>query len=173
MTLFAVASARLPDPKVLAPGAGERIFAERLKSIAGQGATDCGIVSSSNSNVVVADCGIKAFQNKKPFSLGYSTSYGKALDFAYGVAGDANGNVSIVTYGIRRFPAVAPNKHTQLADDNHTRVTECVKPIRLDKTGRGELTCILPVNQEESDKVAHPPGHDSVRHPRKPRRIQQ
>ena len=137
MTLCGVASAQLPDPKMLAPGAGERIFAERLKSIAGQGATDCGIVSSSNSDGVVADCGVKAFQGRRPFFLGYSTSYGKPLDFAYGVAGDASGNVSIVTYEIRRFPAVAPDKHTQLADDNHTRVTECVKPIGLDKIRGG------------------------------------
>jgi len=155
MTLFGVASAQIPDPKMLVPGVGERVFAERLKSVAGRGATDCGILSLSNSDGVVADCGIKAFQDKKPFSVGYSTISGKALVSAYGVAGDANGNVSIVTYEIRRFPAVAPNKHTQLADDNHTRVTECVKPIRLDKTDQGELTCILPVNREESDKVAH------------------
>lgn len=155
IALLPAALAQLPDPKTLAPGVGERIFSDRLKSVAGQGAADCGTVSSNGPDGAVADCGMKAFQQKKPFFLGYSTSYGKALDFAYGMAGDANGNVSIVTYEVRRFPAVAPNKHTQLADDNHTRVTGCVKPITLDKTDRGELTCILPVNREESDKVAH------------------
>jgi hypothetical protein len=71
------------------------------------------------------------------------------------LAGDANGNVFAVTYQTRAFPSVAPTRHTQLLDDNHTRVTECVKPVTLDKTSRGLLACITPVNQEESKKVAH------------------
>ena len=39
-------------------------------------------------------------------------------------------------------------------DDNHTRVTECFKPVRLDSTQRGLLTCTTPVNQEESEIAA-------------------
>lgn len=62
----------------------------------------------------------------------------------------------MVSYqSFRPFPAVAPNRHTKLADDNHTRIMECVKPVTLGETEQRILTCITPVNQEESSKLAH------------------
>ena len=38
----------------------------------------------------------------------------------------------------------------RLMDDNHTRVTDCIKPIRLEVTDRGWMTCVTPVNDQAS-----------------------
>jgi hypothetical protein len=38
----------------------------------------------------------------------------------------------------------------RLMDDNHTRVTDCIKPIRLEATEQGWLTCVTPINEQAS-----------------------
>ncbi|HEY2233984.1 MAG TPA: hypothetical protein VGK01_10975 [Candidatus Angelobacter sp.] len=143
-------------PVQLPPGsaadASDRVFTERLRTIADRDATDCG----NTPQDTVAICGLKAFQDHKPFFLGYYNRYGTVLGFAYGLAADSDRRVFSVTHqSIRPFPAVAPDRHTQLADDNHTRIAECIKPVKLAKNGRGVLGCVTPVNQPESEKVAH------------------
>lgn len=152
---FPVALAQQPQSKSLASDGSARVFIERLKTIAGGHATDCGTTSPAKPDDSVAACGLKAFQNDNPFFLGYYTHYGSVLDFAYGIAGDASGNVFVVTYQARAYPPVAPTRHTQVMDENHTRVAACIKPVRLDKTKQGLPACVTPVNQKESDEVAH------------------
>ena len=154
----AAAFGQPPEPEALRSDTSEDVYTERLKAISSQGhghPIDCGTTSSNKPEDSVSACGLKAFQDHKPFFLGYNTSYGSSLGFAYGLAGDAIGNVFAVTYQARAFPPVAPNRHTQLMDDSHTRVTECIKPVTLGKTKQGLLACIMPVNREESDKIAH------------------
>jgi hypothetical protein len=56
---------------------------------------------------------------------------------------------------VRAFPPVAPNHHTRLVDDNHSRITECVRPVKLGKDSDGILSCLSPINSEESEKSAH------------------
>jgi hypothetical protein len=88
--------------------------------------------------------------------LGYEYRiYDEPVQWGYGLAGDAAGNVFAVTYHDRGFPPIALNRHMQLMDDNHNRVTECIKPITLSTTPRGLLACVTPVNQEQSDEAAH------------------
>ncbi len=153
---LSVAFAQVPQSKSSASNTSDRIFSERLKTIAGVQAIDCGTTSSLKPEDSVAACGQKAFHDHKAFFLAYETRYGESLNFAYGLAGDTSGNVFAASYkGGLPFPAVAPDRHTQLFDDNHTWVAECTKPVTLDKTTRGLLACITPVNREESDKVAH------------------
>ncbi|MGC2612330.1 MAG: hypothetical protein WA320_19810 [Candidatus Sulfotelmatobacter sp.] len=152
--MSSVAFAQLPQPKSLTPDASDPVFVERLKTIGGEHATDCGTTSSAEPEDSVAACGLKAFRDHKQFFLGYYAHYG-VMGFAYGLAGDASGNVFVITYQVRAFPTVAPTRRTQIMDDNHTRVTECIKPVTLDKTKQGLLACITPVNQQESDEIAH------------------
>jgi hypothetical protein len=131
------------------------VLTERLKAISGGKAIDCGTTSFTIADAAVSACGQKSYQDSKPFFLSYIRS-GGVLASGYGLARDVTGNVFAVNYqGFRPFPAVAPNRHTKLADNNHTRIIECIKPITLGKTEAGILTCITPVNHEESDKVAH------------------
>ena len=161
MAFYVIGLAPLCGAAQLAPGpsaldASDRIFSERLKAIAGGNAADCGDTPSKGPQDTVATCGLNAFQAHNPFFLGYYTRFGRVLDFAYGLAADSEGNVFSVTYqSIRAFPAVEPNRHTRLADDNHTRILECIKPVKLAKNGQGMLGCIIPVNQSESEKIAH------------------
>lgn len=143
-------------PKSSATEASDRVLTERLTTIAGRDATDCGNTTSNGPQDTVATCGLNAFQDHKPFFLGYYTRYGRVLGFAYGLAADSEGNVFSVTYqSMRAFPAVEPTRHTRLADGNHTRIAECIKPVKLRKNGQGMLGCIIPVNQSESEKIAH------------------
>jgi hypothetical protein len=151
---FALAAQLSSGPS--AADASDRVFRERLKAIAGGNAADCGNAPSNGPQDTVATCGLNAFQDHKPFFLGYYTRYGTALGFAYGLAADSEGSVFSVTYrSIRAFPAVAPDRHTRLTDDNHIRITECIKPVKLAKDEHGVLGCIIPVNQQESEKIAH------------------
>jgi hypothetical protein len=157
MALVFLASAQVPEPKVLASDTPDRIFTDRLKTMStqrGGQAIDCGITPANRPENSVAACGQKAFEQRQPFVLGYETIFGDTLFFAYGLAGDASGNVFAVSYRGLGYPPVALNRHMQVLDGNHTRVTECFKPVTLDRTQRGWLACTAPVNQEESDVVA-------------------
>lgn len=149
---FSVAFLPSPYPQSATSQPPDRVFSDRLRAIAGEKATDCGTTSSSKPDDAVAACGLKAFQDNNAFFLGY---YDEILDFTYGLAGDSDSNIFAVNYESRRFPSVAPNRHTQLMDDDHSRITECTKPVKLDRTNRGLLACITPVNREESEKVTH------------------
>ncbi len=111
---------------------------------------DCGSTSTSHPDDSVSACGEKALQERRPFFLGYYSRNGDVVDFAYGVAGDAAGNVFAVIFEPPGFPGVAPDRHTQVLDDNQTRVTECTKPVAFTRTKQGMLACIPPVNEEES-----------------------
>jgi len=71
--LFSVAFAQLRQPESLASDSSDRVFTERLKSIGGGHATDCGTTSSAKPEDSVAACGLKAFQDHNPFFLGYYT----------------------------------------------------------------------------------------------------
>jgi hypothetical protein len=141
-----------PSPPTLSPTSSPfaKIFLERLRTISGKDANDCGTTSSTKPDASVSGCGLEAFQDHKAFFLGY---YEEPW-FAYGLASNSAGDLFTVTYQLRRFPAVAPNRHTQLMDDNYTRITQCAKPVTLDKTAEGLLVCIVPVNRDESDRVA-------------------
>jgi hypothetical protein len=165
IALTAVAFGQQPEPEALRSDTSEHVFTERLKVISSQGhghPIDCGTTFSNKPEESVSACGLKAFQDHKSFFLGYNARYGTYLGFAYGLAGDAMGNVFTVSYQVRTFPPVAPDRHTQLMDDNHTRVTGCIKPVTLAKTNRGLIACIIPVNQEESDKIAHQKAVDAT-----------
>lgn len=131
-----------------------KIFLERLKAIAGTGANDCGTTSSDKPDSSVSVCGSAAFQGHKAFFLSYSIQDRADILVAYGLAGNATGDVFAVNYLFRGFPGVPPDRHTQLLDDNHVRVSECIKPVILDKTEGGLLACVTPVNREESARVA-------------------
>lgn len=120
-----------------------------LSSRHGGSLTDCGRTPTRNPDPLVSECGQAAFQNRKPFYVQYYSTLA-VFSFAYGLAGDANGNVSSVVYDSMGFPSVAPTRHTQVLDQNHTRVTACIEPVTLGNTEEGLLACTSPVNEKES-----------------------
>ena len=139
-----------PPTLELTSSPSAKVFLKRLRTTAGKNAKDCGTTSSTKPDTSVSGCGFSAFQDHKAFFLGYY----EAPWFAYGLASNSAGDLFTVAYQLRRFPAVAPNRHTQLMDDDYTRITQCAKPVTLDKTAEGLLACIAPVNREESHRVA-------------------
>jgi hypothetical protein len=144
-----------PPPSTFAPTSSHsaNVFLERLRTISGNDATDCGTTSSKNPATSVSACGLNAFQDHKAFFLGFYPDE-EVPSFAYGLVSNSAGDVFAVTYKLWRFPAVAPNRHTKLMDDNYTRISQCPKPVTLDKTTEGLLACMATVNREESDRVA-------------------
>ncbi len=129
------------------------LLTERLRLISstpgGAPPVDCGTASMSKANPRVAECGQAALQDRKPFFAQYRNDIAQ-FTYAYGVASDANGNVSWMVYSSREFPSVPPTPRTQLLDENHTRLTPCIRPVNLGTTEEGMLACVTPVNQEAS-----------------------
>lgn len=114
---------------------------------------DCGSTTTNRPEGKVSVCAEAAFEDRKPFYILYSNKLG-AFKFAYGLAGDAVGNIYEVEYDSRGLLHLGLGKKSQVFDDNRIRVTTCVKPIRLGSTQQGLLACITPINEQESQLVA-------------------
>jgi hypothetical protein len=114
---------------------------------------DCGSTTTNRPEGKVSVCAKAAFEHRKPFYILYSGVFG-SRKFAYGLAGDAAGNIYKVEYDSRGLLHLGLGKKSQVFDDNRIRVTTCVKPIRLGNTQDGLLVCITPVNEQESRLVA-------------------
>lgn len=137
----------------------DSVFVKRLQEMSARGGgqvVDCGFTGMNHPDNSVTACGESAFGQHRPFFLGYEYRvWDEPVQSGYGLAGDATGNVFEVGYRDRGFPPVALNHHMQLMDDNHNRVVECIKPISLSTSQRGQLGCVTPINQEQSDIAAH------------------
>jgi len=128
---------------------GRDALEERLRDIAsrkGDSAIDCGRMPDSR----VSQCVQTAFQNRKAFFARYDGAWAST----YGLAGDAEGNVSWIVHDLRGFSPVVAGRFTQLFDAGHTKVTSCVPPIKLGYTGQGVLGCITPINEAASALAA-------------------
>jgi hypothetical protein len=137
----------------------DSVFVKRLQEISRRGGgqvVDCGFTGMSHPDNSVTECGKRAFEQHRPFLLGYEYRvWDEPVQSGYGLAGDATGNVFAVGYHDRGFPPVVLSHHMQLMDDNRNRVAECIKPISLNTSERGQLGCVTPINREQSDIVAH------------------
>lgn len=143
-----------PQEATTGPDVGDRVITDRLKSLSsahGGQPTDC--VEAFAKFGSVDDCAHDRFEHGQSFYLSYSGPVNLRYHFSYGLAADAAGNVFSVTYHERGFPPVVLNKHMRLMDQNHTRVVECIKPIKLE-SANGWLTCVTPVNEEASATAA-------------------
>jgi len=152
------AFAQSSDPNKQSADTSDSLFVKRLQEISARGGSqvvNCGFTGINHPENSVAACGQSAFGQHRPFLLGYEYGVGETVQWGYGLAGDATGNVFAVNYHDRGYPPVALNRHMQLMDDNHNRITECIKPITLNTTPRGLLGCVAPINQQQSDMAAH------------------
>jgi hypothetical protein len=147
------------DPNKQSADTSDSLFVKRLQEISARGGSqvvNCGFTGINHPENSVTACGQNAFAQHRPFLLGYQYRvWDEPVQSGYGLAGDAAGNVFAVNYHDRGFPPIALNRHMQLMDDNHNRVTECIKPITLGTTPRGLLGCVTPINQEQSDVAAN------------------
>lgn len=114
---------------------------------------DCGSTSMNRPEDKVSLCALAAFADRKPFHVLYSRPFG-FFQYAYGLAGDVEGNVYEVLYDSRGLLHLGLGKKWQVFDDNRIRVTTCIKPIHLGRTEEGMLACIVAVNEHESQLAA-------------------
>ncbi|HTQ59507.1 MAG TPA: hypothetical protein VMI32_04745 [Candidatus Solibacter sp.] len=134
----------------------DQFIGSRLTSLSasnGGNPTDCGSTTLNRPDAKTTACAQAAFQDRKPFHILYYSAFG-FFKSAYGLAGDANGNVYEVEYDSRGLLNLALGKRSQVYDGNRVRVTTCMKPVRLGSTQEGLLACITPVNEEESKLAA-------------------
>jgi len=134
----------------------DQFIGSRLTSLSasnGGNPTDCGSTTLNRPDAKITTCAKAAFQIRKPFHILYHGDVG-FFKSAYGLAGDANGNVYEVEYDSRGLLNLGLGKRSQVFDGNRVRVTTCMKPVRLKNTQEGLLACITPVNEEKSKLAA-------------------
>jgi hypothetical protein len=140
------------------PDPADQLIASRLASLSapnGGNPTDCGTTTLDRPDAKITACAEAAFQDRKSFHMLFYRAFGFGFfKSAYGLAGDANGNVYEVEYDSRGLLNLGLGKRSQVFDGNRVRVTTCIKPVRLGNTQDGLLACITPVNQEESKLAA-------------------
>jgi hypothetical protein len=152
--IFVFVSTVLVSSAVASPqtDSGDRLISERLRSLSssdGGQIIDCGSTTMNKPGDKASLCARAALGNGKPFHLLYSGPTG-FFHSAYGLAGDAVGNVYAVEYDSRGLLHLGLGKRSRVFDGNRIRVTTCIKPIRLGSTEEGILACITPVNVQES-----------------------
>lgn len=154
---ISVGSGQAVQEKSVSPDTTYRLFNNRLKALSflRGPASDCSASFAAYGSV--GECARKQLQDHKSFFLSYPGFGNRASTFAYGLAGDAKGNVFSVAYQGQGFPPVALSRHMRLTDDNHTRVVECIKPVSLQETPQGLTVCVPPVNQKQSELLARRP----------------
>jgi hypothetical protein len=143
----------------------DQLLGSRLTSLSasnGGKPIDCGSTTMNKPEGKLADCAKAAFEDRRPFYVSYSGTPFAFLKFAYGVAGDAVGNIYEVQYDSRGLLHLGLGKNSQVFDGNRIRVTTCVKPIRLGSTQEGLLACITPVNEQASQLAARQKSMDTT-----------
>ncbi len=136
----------------------DQLISKKLTSLSasnGGKPIDCGNTTMNRPEGKVAVCARAAFEDRKPFYILYSGTPFAFFKFAYGVAADAAGNIYKVEYDSRGLLHLGLGRKSQVFDGNRIRETTCVKPIRLGSTQEGLLACVTPVNEQESQLVAH------------------
>ncbi|MGA8408862.1 MAG: hypothetical protein WB680_16920 [Candidatus Acidiferrales bacterium] len=134
----------------------DQLVSEKLLSLSSSNngsPVDCGNTAMFKPDEKLTACINAAFAEHKPFHALYSGPV-RFFQSAYGLAGDANGNVYEVLYDSRKLLNLGLGKTSQVFDDNLIRVTTCVKPVRLGQTSDGMLACITPVDEQASQLAA-------------------
>ncbi len=131
------------------PDLPEQVVRQRLKGLAAASegnAIDCGKSVSANAAV----CAKSALQQQgQPFYVSF-----RGRTATYGLAGDGSGHAYMVIFRIYPFAPVPPDRHTQVLDQGHTLLINCVAPVTLAQADDGALACIPPINMEQSALAA-------------------
>jgi hypothetical protein len=157
LTFAAMSGDKTPSLQELSKSdPGDRLIIERLETLSFSGSAhpiDCGSTTMHKPDEEMSRCAKAAFGDRKPFHLLYSRPDGY-FHYAYGLAGDAEGNIYEVQYDSRGLLNLSPGKKAEVFDGNRIRVTTCIKPMRLGSTLEGILACVAPVNEQESALAA-------------------
>lgn len=114
----------------------------RLKQLAGETATDCGVVRVNQKPDTATACALSTHVERKPFYVSYS-EWGIDNYGATAFAADADGNVYRVDYDSGGWDKFSLRKNVQLSDGNQFVIKRCSKSVKLRKSADGRVTCFL------------------------------
>ena len=126
-----------------------RGIADSLKMLASAGSAqplNCGESPLNDPDKRAAECAVQAFQNRTAFYVRYYVR-GGPFDYSYGLAGDANGNVSEVVYNSRGINKLGLPRKARLSQESRLAIVPCAKPVSLTRTEEGAAACALPPSQ--------------------------
>jgi len=115
---------------------------------------DCGISPMTRPNATLAECGNAAMASNRSFYLHYAGPDFAFFHSAYGLARDNEGNIYQVEYDSRGLLHLGRAANAQVSHNNQVRETACIKPVRIETAEDGIVGCVVPVNEEESERVA-------------------
>jgi ankyrin repeat protein len=127
-------------------------FRNRLASLAGHGAINCGHVTPRTGPDPSSKCVLESFGNHRPFYVLYDTQE-FVLDshFVDALAGDKSGNLYDVEFSSMGWSTEGQSGRTELLDGGHVFVEPCSKPITLRDSIYKGLTCIPRIMKRPSE----------------------
>jgi len=112
----------------------------RLRTIAGPGALDCGRLPLRSKSKGPATCARDAVKTRKPFFVRFD-DFGVDSVVASAMAGDARGNVFFIDFDSMGIDSDWHPSGATMPDGFHTKVIPCSQPVRVRVTRSQELTC--------------------------------
>jgi len=115
----------------------------RLKAIAGDLATNCGLhaygpVAADSAN----RCIRKSFARREAFYASYYLGGNALWSSEAGIAGDDKGNVFVLSFDDAGARRAGLGENVEILDNGDTVVVQCPKPIRFRDSFSRNLTCI-------------------------------
>ena len=111
-----------------------------LRTLAGEGATDCGRVPLGEESTAANNCALEGLQRKHPFIVRYDVQ-GLDSQLVVGLAANTQGQVVVVKYDSEGWDPRDLRPADKLADDNHVLINPCPVPTEIRKTKLGYLSC--------------------------------
>jgi len=117
------------------------VLESRLRTLAGNDATNCGRITPGADVKAASDCAMQANTAKRPFYVGYEMPGGEMGLITFAFAGDNTGKVHRVEYSPKGWQGQMTGG--ELTDNNQAFTADCTAPLRLAQSGR--VTCIPPM----------------------------
>jgi len=119
--------------------ADTEVMDQRLRTLAGNGAIDCGEVPVDGDPAKASSCAMKASRQHKAFYVRYDAR-GIDAQLVDGLASNAKNDTYAVIFGSLGVSSDEAQDATR-PDGDHTIVMECPKPTKIRKAKNGKLTC--------------------------------
>ena len=119
------------------------VMDQRLRTIAGNGAIDCGEVPVGGDPAKASSCAMKASRQHKAFYVRYHAR-GIDAQLIDGLASNSKSDTYAVIFDSLGVSANDQAQDATRPDGDHTIVMECPKPTKIRKAKNGKLTCFNP-----------------------------
>lgn len=121
--------------------ADTEVMAQRLRTLAGNGAIDCGEVPVDGDPAKASSCAMKASRQRQAFYVRYRAR-GIDAQLVDGLASNSKNDTYAVIFDSLGVSANDQALNVTRPDGDHTIVMECPKPTKIRKAKNGKLTCL-------------------------------